>query len=144
MVERMNQMIYDTIPIAGQAMRIVCLSIDPTQATFLLPAAPNRNDKGTLFAGSIASSLSLCGWALAMAQAYQAGFANPWAAIVDSQIHYGKALTQDAIVTARLIEPATLDPHGKNWLHIHASIDLPNHPQAVTLTARYAVGQHSA
>lgn len=40
------------------------LSLKSDEASIFIPLEKNTNDKGTLFAGSIASAFSLSGWAL--------------------------------------------------------------------------------
>lgn len=56
------------------AMQLQVLQADLNGIRFSAPLAANRNDKGTAFAGSLASLLTLSGWAMTTLQARHAGF----------------------------------------------------------------------
>ena len=59
----LEQYIYRHIPITQQ-MEISVTQLDATGITLTAPIAPNINDKGTAFAGSINTLAVLSGWAL--------------------------------------------------------------------------------
>jgi thioesterase domain-containing protein len=56
--------ILETIPLA-RAMAIEGLRYDGQELLLRLPLAPNINDKGCAFGGSLASAATLTGWGLA-------------------------------------------------------------------------------
>ena len=64
-LEELNESLAANIPImGGMGLRVVAANAQGV--TVQIPIEPNRNDKGTLFAGSSYSGLVLAGWMLAM------------------------------------------------------------------------------
>lgn len=68
--------------------------------TLAAPLMPNQNDKGTMFAGSIATLSTLAGWALTGQLAADAGCAVDVLA-VKGDIDYRLPIRQDALFVAR-------------------------------------------
>lgn len=62
------------------------------------PLAPNINDKGTGFAGSIASLANICGWTFTMLHA-RTVIAEPEAMIVEQTMQYKAPVTGDFTAT---------------------------------------------
>lgn len=80
---------------------------------FHIPLLGNRNDKGTLFAGSQYSGLVLAGWYLASRWAASRGLGEK-VAIKDCHVRYPKAASTAVTVTATLREAPDLRPSG-HW-----------------------------
>ena len=73
----------ENIPLT-HAMQLRVHSLDEAGLRLEAPLAPNVNDKGTAFGGSLASLLTLAGWGLLWARCRQAGWA------CDIVIHRGE------------------------------------------------------
>ena len=67
-----------------RAMQLRVVSLDETGLRLDAPLAPNVNDKGTAFGGSLASLLTLAGWGLLWSRCRKAGWA------CDIVIHRGE------------------------------------------------------
>lgn len=86
---------------------------DAECAEFAIPLAGNRNDKGTLFAGSQYSALVLAGWYHTSAWAEEQGLPDQ-VAIKDAQVSYPKPATSDLRVVARFDQAPDQRPSG-HW-----------------------------
>lgn len=64
-----------------------------------MPLAPNRNHKGTAFAGSLSALTTLAGWSLLWLALREAG-ADAHVVIQDSRMHYLLPVHSDALATA--------------------------------------------
>jgi thioesterase domain-containing protein len=67
----MEELLAEIIP--AKALQISVSNHWKNGIELSAPLAPNRNDKGTAFAGSIESILTLCGWALITHELQAAG-----------------------------------------------------------------------
>ena len=84
---------------------IECVTRDAERAEFFIPLIGNRNDKGTLFAGSQYSALVLAGWYHASQWAVAHELPDK-VAIKDCQVSYPKPALSDLRVVARFeVEP---------------------------------------
>jgi thioesterase domain-containing protein len=63
--------------------------------TLLAPLAPNVNDKGCAFGGSLASLMTLSAWGLTTLQLVAAGFGDAEVYVQDSRIEYLAPLYED-------------------------------------------------
>lgn len=100
-----------------EKLGIKLIECDGQQASFKLPLAGNRNDKGTLFAGSQYSALVISGWYLASQWASENAAElklSEQVAIKDCHVSYPKAASTGVIATARFIETPDLRPSG-HW-----------------------------
>jgi thioesterase domain-containing protein len=120
----------DTIePLAK--LGIEWVSGDATQTCFRIPLQGNRNDKGTLFAGSQYTALVVTGWYHTCNWATQKGLSEQ-VAIKDSRISYPKAARSDLSVQARFLEPPDLRPSG----HWRAKVEVEAFDGAGDVVAR--------
>ncbi len=130
------------IPLA----RAMALSIESSaRDSFSLaaPLAPNVNDKGCAFGGSLASLMTLAGWGL-LKQALDARGTDCEIYVQDSTIRYLAPVWQDFRAIARLAEGerfedffAALDARGKARLRVNCHVPLPDGGAAATLEARF-------
>jgi len=95
------------------ALGIDLVASDANQSRFYIPLNGNRNDKGTLFAGSQYSALVLAGWyhSGAWAEQHQLG---DTVAIRDCQVRYPKPATSDLSVVAQFEAEPDQRPSG-HW-----------------------------
>lgn len=63
MAEELVQFVREQIPLA-RAMDLQLAASDPDRLSLRVPLAPNVNDKGCAFGGSLASLMTLAGWTL--------------------------------------------------------------------------------
>lgn len=133
------------IPLA-RAMALSIRAWDGDSLTLAAPLAPNINDKGCAFGGSLASLMTLAGWAL-VKLALDARGQSPAACdiyVQDSKIRYLAPVWQDFDAVAQLAEGhafepffATLDARGKARLRVHCTVPLADGSAAATLDAQF-------
>jgi thioesterase domain-containing protein len=103
------------------------------------PLEPNLNDKGTAFAGSISSLLTLAGWALLTHQLNEAGI-QAEVMVVESTTQFSTAVRTDlksvaevsAQEMARVFQ--ALEKRGRSRIQIQSTI--PGHAE---MTASFAI-----
>jgi thioesterase domain-containing protein len=103
------------------------------------PLKPNLNDKGTAFAGSISSMLTLAGWALITHQLNQAG-RSAEVMVVESSTQFSAAVRTDlksvaetsAEEIARVFQE--LEIRGRSRIRLESAI--PGH---ASMTASFAI-----
>lgn len=117
--------------------------------TLCAPLAPNRNDKGTAFAGSLASLSTVTGWALLMLWARE-HIGPCLVAVSHSEMRYRHPVSEDFEATARLPDAAVLAAlrerlasHGRGRVSVEIVVR-GNGQEAVTQTASYAVWRREA
>ncbi len=141
----LQQQLLADIPLA-RAMALSIRAWDGASLTLAAPLAPNINDKGCAFGGSLASLMTLAGWALLKlaldARAPAAAACDIY--VQDSTIRYLKPVWQDFEAVARLAEGhafdeffAALDARGKARLRVHCAVPLADGTAAATLDAQF-------
>ena len=140
----LQQQLLADIPLA-RAMALSIRAWDGASLTLAAPLAPNINDKGCAFGGSLASLMTLAGWALLkLALDARAPAAACDIYVQDSTIRYLKPVWQDFEAVARLAGDhafdeffATLDTRGKARLRVHCAVPLADGTAAATLDAQF-------
>lgn len=106
------------------------------------PLAPNVNDKGSAFGGSLVALMTLAGWGLATWQLARAGLeADVY--VADSSVRYLAPLYGVLEAEARLAEgdweafAAALRTRGRARCAIAARIALPDGADATVLSGRF-------
>ena len=89
-------------PFCSLAMREVHCS--PDRVAISVPLAGNRNDKGTLFGGSMYSAMVLAGWRLSNLSADQLGRSGD-VYVKDSSIEFLRPIRSDMQAVATLGSP---------------------------------------
>lgn len=109
------------------------------------PLAPNVNDKGCAFGGSLSSMMTLAGWGLIVLRLAEAGV-DADVFVADSEIRYRAPLYADLEATAELAQGeswdmflATLRNRGRARLSVRAVVGLPEGGVATESLSRYAV-----
>jgi thioesterase domain-containing protein len=130
------------IPIT-QAMQIRLGQYDDDSLTLCAPLAPNVNDKGCAFGGSLSSLLTLAGWGL-LALRIKARNQDCEIYVQDSTIRYLAPVWTDLAARAELAEGeswdeffATLGARGKARLRTICRTTLADGRDACTLDARF-------
>lgn len=133
---------YQTIPMA-QAMQLEVVGFAGDRLRMRAPLAPNINDKGCAFGGSLTSLLTIAGWSLATLELARAGFEAD-VFVADSTIRYLAPLYDDLEVEAWLAEDESWEgfigmfrQRGKARCQIHARAGLPQGGDATTLQGRF-------
>jgi thioesterase domain-containing protein len=130
------------IPIT-QAMQIRLGQYDEDSLTLCAPLAPNVNDKGCAFGGSLSSLLTLAGWGL-MALRLKARNQDCEIYVQDSTIRYLAPVWAELSARAELADGeswddffATLAARGKARLRTMSRTSLADGRDACTLDARF-------
>jgi thioesterase domain-containing protein len=116
---------------------------DGASLTLRAPLAPNINDKGCAFGGSLASVMTLAGWCLVKLAADARGVECD-IYVQDSLVRYLEPVWQDFQATAQLTHGDTFDAffealatRGKSRLRVRSIVALPDGNAAATLEARF-------
>lgn len=132
----------DTIPLA-RAMDFSITGYDGEALTLAAPLAPNINDKGCAFGGSLVSLMTLAGWGLAKLATDARGIACD-IYIRDSAVRYLAPVWEDFTVVARIekstsIEQffATFAARGKARFQVHCTVPLADGSDAATLDGTF-------
>ena len=140
--------IRDEIPLA-HAMDLQLAGCDDDSLALYAPLAPNINDKGCAFGGSLVSLMTLNGWALVELALRRRGL-DCDVFVAESNVRYLAPLWQDFRSEARL--PAdkdwalffhTLDTRGKARIEIACTIPGDDGAPAATLAARFVAKRRS-
>ncbi|HEX7349129.1 MAG TPA: YiiD C-terminal domain-containing protein [Rhodanobacteraceae bacterium] len=133
--------ICEHIPLA-RAMQVAIARYDGSELEMTAPLAPNINDKGCAFGGSMASLLTLAGWSLIELR-LRAAQLHCDIYVGDSQVRYIEPVWGDLRGIARCTEPDALDAlvadvgaRGKGHVEVRCEI-VGEHGPAATLTARF-------
>ena len=136
------QFIRDEIPLA-HAMDLELADCDEHSLTLRAPLAPNVNDKGCAFGGSLVSVMTLSGWALVELALRRRG-TDCDVFVAESSVRYLAPLWDDFHSQARLAEDAdwatffsTLDNRGRARIAVDCVVPGEHGKPACTLSARF-------
>ena len=134
--------LLDTIPLA-QAMELRVAGYEAGELRLCAPLAPNRNDKGCAFGGSLASIMTLAGWGVAMLRLQGHG-ESAEIYVQDSTVRYLAPVWEMIYVTARLDADeagaefaAIYAARGRSRATVNARCQLADGTVAATLDARF-------
>lgn len=134
--------IRDRIPLA-RAMDLRLHRYGPDGLVLAAPLAPNVNDKGCAFGGSLASLMTLAGWALVELELQMRG-EDCDVFVGDSHVRYLEPVWEDFHAVAGLAEGAdfagffaTLAGRGKARIDVRCKVPGTGERPAATLEARF-------
>lgn len=143
-----NQVRVD-IPITD-AMQLAITDWDGESLRMSAPLAPNVNDKGCAFGGSLASLMTLACWSLVKLSMEQRGLSGD-IFVQDSTVRYLAPVWEDFSAEARLAYSDTfeeffsvLESRGKARLSAHCEVRLADGSVAASLNARFVAKRSSA
>ena len=138
---QLQDYILEHIPLA-HAMQLRVARYDGTQLEMTAPLAPNINDKGCAFGGSLASLMTLTAWGLVDLNLRERGLACD-IYVGDSSLLYLQPLLDDLHATARYTQRGsfpdfleTLSRKGKARIAVSCIVDAAN-GDAATLEAAF-------
>ena len=130
------------IPLA-RAMELHLHHYDTDSITLAAPLAPNVNDKGCAFGGSLASLMTLAGWALVELALQKTGERCD-VFVGESTVRYLDPVWNDFHAQATLAEGSdwetffrTLQERGKARIEVHCIVPGTGDRPAATLDARF-------
>ncbi|MDO1529365.1 YiiD C-terminal domain-containing protein [Fulvimonas sp. R45] len=134
--------IRDSIPLA-RAMELELLAHDDDLLSLRAPLAPNVNDKGCAFGGSLVSLLTLAGWGL-VELALRGRGEDCDVFVGESTVRYLQPVWSDFRAEARLAGDAdwagffaTLAARGKARIEVACDVPGDDGRPAATLSARF-------
>src|SRR5690242_937641 len=134
--------IRDKIPLA-RAMDLRLHHYGPDGLALAAPLAPNVNDKGCAFGGSLASLMTLAGWALVELELQRRG-EDCDVFVGDSHVRYLEPVWSDFRAEAQLAGEAdfatffaTLAERGKARIDVRCAVPGSGERPAATLEARF-------
>lgn len=140
--QQLIQFIRDEIPLA-RAMDLQLDGCDTDTLTLRAPLAPNVNDKGCAFGGSLVSLMTLSGWALVELALRRRGV-DCDLFVAESGVRYLAPLWQDFRSEARLTHGAhwsrffvTLAARGRARISVDCIVPGADGQAAATLRARF-------
>ena len=130
------------IPLA-RAMALELAAHDGDRLALRAPLAPNVNDKGCAFGGSLASLMTLAGWGLVELALRERGI-DCDVYVGESSVRYLAPVWTDLLAEARLAEGAdwaaffaTLAARGKARIEVACTVAGADGAPAATLAARF-------
>ena len=124
-------------------MQVALGEMHPEAVRLHAPLAPNINDKGCAFGGSLVALMTLAGWALVENRLQAAGL-HADVFVADSQVEYLAPLWDDLIADAAAAEGEDWDAFlaafaqkGRARIAVLAEVPLPQGGVATRLRARY-------
>lgn len=139
--------IRDKIPLA-RAMDLELLAHDESRLALRAPLAPNINDKGCAFGGSLVSLMTLAGWGL-VELALRARGQHCDVFVGASSVRYLQPAWTDFHAEARLADGAdwsdffdTLQARGKARIEVACRVPAADGQPAATLSARFVAKRH--
>ena len=137
-----EQQLLADIPLA-RAMQLRVAAWDDFGLALAAPLAPNINDKGCAFGGSLASLMTLAGWGVIVLKLRALGRECD-IFVQDSTVRYLAPVWSDIVTQAQLAEGeswdvflATLAQRGRARLRIVCRVALDDGRDAATLEARF-------
>ncbi len=107
MIELLQNTFYNDIPIT-RAIDLQVLKYDGMSLTLRAPLAPNRNDKGTAFGGSLYSTAVLAGWGLIFLMTKERGIQAD-IMIHESRTHFMRPVNSDILATCEFHSVEQID-----------------------------------
>jgi thioesterase domain-containing protein len=101
----LQELLNEQVPVA-RAMAVQLKQYSPEGLVLAAPLAQNRNDKGTAFAGSLATLATLAGWALTMLRVEEMGM-QPEVVVTRSTIGYLRPVREDIEALCIMPDDAT-------------------------------------
>jgi thioesterase domain-containing protein len=141
--------IHDGIPLA-RAMALQLGSYNGEQLTLATPLAPNVNDKGCAFGGSLVSLMTLTGWGLVELALRERG-EDCDVYVGESTVRYLSPVWGDFQASARPAEEAnwdtffaTLSARGRARISVTAEVPGEDGKPAATLVAQFVAKRRIA
>lgn len=138
----LQQALRGEIPLA-RAMDLSIVAYDRDSLTLAAPLAPNINDKGCAFGGSLASLMTLAGWGLLKLALDARGIAAD-IYVKDSTVRYLAPVWQNFSAVAHVTRDETfaeffetLAAGGKGRICTRCHVPLPDGSRAATLQANF-------
>lgn len=127
------------------ALGVRLAALDRASLTLAMPLDPNRNHKGTLFAGSLSALATLAGWSAIWLLAREAGEAAH-VVIQDASIRYLRPVRSDATARCPLPDPAAHDRllttfrrRGRARVPLHVTVHDADGEEVATFSGRYVM-----
>jgi thioesterase domain-containing protein len=137
-----EQQLLADIPLA-RAMQLRVADWSEDRLRLAAPLAPNINDKGCAFGGSLASLMTLVGWGLIVLRLRALGRSCD-IYVQDSMVRYMAPVWTDFVAEAQLAEGeswdvflAMLEQRGRARLRVVCRVPLDDGSAAATLEARF-------
>ena len=134
----------DRMPITT-ALGIAVAGLDAQHLSLVMPLAPNRNHKGTVFAGSLSALATLAGWSVVWLKLRDAGV-QAHVVIQDAQIRYLAPTRSDVTARSTFPDDATwqralngLQRRGKARLTLTAELRDDTGAVVATFGGRYVM-----
>jgi thioesterase domain-containing protein len=126
-LQRVQDKLLAMPPVAALQLRVDGWHEDRLRLS--APLAPNTNDKGCAFGGSLASLMTLAAWSLTTVELAAAGFDDAEVYVQDSKLHYLAPLYDALIAEAWLADGqqwagfiASYRERGKARANLHAQV----------------------
>jgi thioesterase domain-containing protein len=142
-LRRLQQTMHAEIPLT-RAIGICAVAYDHTGLELGAPLAPNINDKGTVFSGSLNAAITLAGWGLIWLLVQEQHLGGT-IVIQDSEIKYLQPVRQDFVARAQMPEHSEIEQfrtmlHRRKLARLSIRADIwENDAQCVAFTGRYVV-----
>ena len=94
MLKKLKEKLYNEIPLT-KYMQIIPESIDEEFLITTAPIEPNINDKGTAFAGSLSTLVTISAWSACFLESSKLGHEKAMIAVIKSNTSYKAPVTKN-------------------------------------------------
>jgi thioesterase domain-containing protein len=140
-LQLLQSTLHEEIPIT-RSFGLIVDSYDQGRLTLKAPLAPNINDKGTVFAGTLNAVATLAGWSLVWLILREHNMTGK-IVIQDSAIQYLKSVAGDFTAACRKpdqIERLLMTLHRKGIARVELAVEIQEAGTiAVAFTGRYVI-----
>ena len=126
-LQEFQAFLYANIPLVRH-MKLKLEDISPYELIGSAPLLPNINDKSTVFGGSSAALMTICGWSIIKYQ-LAAHQVNNDVVIHRSQLHWSQAQNDDLIIKAQLKDKL-------NWQDLLQTLNSSNRSTQVQIQSQ--------
>jgi thioesterase domain-containing protein len=141
-ISELQSLILGEIPMA-RAMNPTLREYDGAHLTITAPLAPNINDKGCAFGGSLVSLMTLAGWGVVVLKLKDLG-CDCDVYVQDSTVRYLAPVWSELVAIARLADGETWDgfaqslaERGRARANVNCRVPLDDGRDACTMQARF-------
>lgn len=137
-----NEFLFENIPLV-RFMQLQLISCSENKLTARAPAKPNLNDKQTIFGGSSAALMTVCGWSLIKFNIEQRQYNND-VVIADAHTRWRRAQNDELLITAEsqinwptIIGQMSQNQHAK--IKVHCQVGSSKQKRCSEMNAEYVI-----
>lgn len=101
MLDELEKKLYSEIPLT-KYMQLKVKTLDDNYLITTAPLKPNINDKGTAFAGSLSTLVTISAWSMCYLKVKELGYEEAMIAVIKSDTSYRAPVTEELLCKTTL------------------------------------------